>query len=127
MKIINIFILMFSVTIAFSQIDTLNDSLLLNILDRLKIKESKIVLAQAKLETGNYKSNYYVKKHNLFGFRDKKGYIEYTSILSSCIAYKKFQKKYYKGGDYYDFLTKIGYAEDSTYNNKLKNIVKCLK
>ena len=34
------------------------------------------------------------------------------------------QYKYKNNEDYYHFLDRIGYAEDSLYNNKLKNIIK---
>ena len=34
------------------------------------------------------------------------------------------QYKYKNYEDYYYFLDRIGYAEDSLYNNKLKNIIR---
>tara|TARA_R110000796_G_scaffold237559_2_gene357610 strand:- start:457 stop:576 length:120 start_codon:yes stop_codon:yes gene_type:complete len=36
--------------------------------------------------------------------------------------YKEFQDVNYKGGNYYDFLERQGYAEDDGYINLLKNI-----
>lgn len=93
-------------------------------LQLLDVKHIKIVLAQAKLETGNFKSNYFKKRNNLFGFKGNHGYLYFNSWKECCKYYKRWQKKRYKGGDYYHFLKKVGYAVDPTYIKKLK---KCLK
>ena len=87
------------------------------------IKHDSIVFAQARLETGNFKSYLFKKHNNLFGFRGKKGYIEYNHWTESVAAYKRFQDKYYKGGDYYTFLEDRGYAEDPDYINKVRSCV----
>ena len=92
-------------------------------LDSLDIKHSDIVYAQAKLETGNFKSNLFLKNNNLFGFRNKNKWLKFDSWQDCCKYYKKWQEKHYKGGDYYKFLINVNYAEDSTYTNKVK---KCL-
>lgn len=81
-----------------------------------------VVIKQAILETGNFTSNVCKTKHNLFGFLIKEGYLKFNNWRESVIYYKKWQQKRYKGGDYYQFLSKIGYAEDTSYENKLKNI-----
>ena len=95
---------------------------------RLEIKYPEIVLAQSVLETGWFKSRRCLEDHNLFGFRSKKGYLLYDSWDSSVSAYFNWQYKYYRGEeDYYVFLQKIGYAEDSLYIYKLKSIVKKLE
>lgn len=99
-----------------------NDSILLSKLIKLNVKYPEIVLKQAKLETGNYKSNYYIKNYNLFGFRTKNGYKKYNYWVDACKDYKKWQDKYYKKGDYYNFLLDIGYAEDTIYIYKLRHI-----
>lgn len=90
----------------------------------LGIHHVNIVYAQAKLETGNFTSNLFLKNNNLFGFRGKNGYIKYNNWKESCLAYKLWQQKRYNSGEYYyRFLKDIKYAEDSDYINKLK---KCL-
>ena len=94
------------------------------LVDTIGIKHPEIVFAQARLETGNFKSLLFTKNNNLFGFRGKNGYIEYNHWTESVKAYKRFQDKYYKGGDYYSFLERIGYAEDSNYIKKVKSCVK---
>lgn len=96
---------------------------------QLKLKEIKfpeIVEAQARLETGNFTSNYFNNYHNLFGFRSKKGYIKYTTWLKSIEHYAIWQKKYYKNDneDYFTFLERINYAEDTNYIIKLKTCIK---
>ena len=84
-----------------------------------------IVLAQAKLETGNYKSKVCTVYNNLFGLRKSDGsYYKFNSWQESVKAYKDWvQNKYTPPNDYYDFLDSIGYAEDVDYTNKLKNMV----
>ena len=84
-----------------------------------------IVLAQAKLETGNYKSKACTVYNNLFGLRKPDGsYYKFNSWQESVKAYKDWiQNKYIPPNDYYDFLDSIGYAEDGNYTNKLKDMV----
>jgi hypothetical protein len=53
---------------------------------------------------------------------DGKKYHTYTNWVESVKAYKLWQDKYYKGGNYYDFLDSIGYAEDGKYTSNLKQI-----
>lgn len=79
-----------------------------------------IVLAQARLETGNFKSKLYKTHHNLFGIKYGKKYASYPNWRASIADYKKRISSRYKGGDYYAFLKKIGYARDKSYTNKLK-------
>ena len=84
-----------------------------------------IVLAQAKLETGNYKSKACTVYNNLFGLRKPDGsYYKFNSWQESVKAYKDWvQNKYTLPNDYYDFLDSIRYAEDGNYTNKLKDMV----
>ena len=90
-----------------------------------KIHHPDIVLAQAKLETGNYKSKACNVYNNLFGLRKSDGsYYKFNSWQESVKAYKDWvQNKYTPPNDYYDFLDSIGYAEDGNYTNKLKDMV----
>ena len=90
-----------------------------------KIYHPDIVLAQAKLETGNYKSRACTVYNNLFGLRKPDGsYYKFNSWQESVKAYKDWiQNKYTPPNDYYDFLDSIGYAEDISYISKLKDMV----
>ena len=113
-----------SMNVANSQ--TLNDSTLMVELVKNNIVYPEIVLAQAKLETGNYTSRICRVKHNLFGLNSSKGYRSYSTWQESVVAYKKLIQSRYKGGDYYKFLERIGYAGkgNTLYTKLLKRIVK---
>lgn len=80
----------------------------------------KIVLAQARLETGNFTSKLCKQKHNLFGIKHKGKYASYRTWRESISDYKKCISSRYKRGSYYSFLKSIGYAEESAYISKLK-------
>lgn len=105
----------------------MSDASLEAMLIRENVQHHKIVLAQAKLETGNYTSSLCKNKHNLFGLKGKRGYIKFNSY-EECIRYYKshIQNRYDGHSDYYTFLQKIGYATDPNYVTKLKKIVRNL-
>lgn len=90
---------------------------------RQKVPHYEIVLAQVRLETGNFKSKLCKNKHNLFGIKHKGKYAHYSHWKHSISDYKKRISSRYKGGNYYDFLKRIGYAKDPNYIRKLKKIV----
>ena len=89
-------------------------------LKRQGVPHASIVLAQARLETGNFKSALCRKHHNLFGIKRGRSYAHYATWQQSVADYKKRISSRYKGGDYYAFLRKIGYAQDGKYISKLK-------
>lgn len=107
----------------------LNDSTLYLALQYYEIKHPRIVLAQAKLESGNYKSKHCINKNNLFGLYNskKKRYYSFEHWSHSVLAYKNMVEYKYKGGDYYAFLVKISYASDPNYISKVKQIENNLK
>jgi len=84
-----------------------------------EIEHPKIVFSQVMVETGNLKSKGAKIKNNLFGFFNKSGHMSFDSWEESIIYYKEWQNKKYIGGNYYNFLKKVGYAEDSLYISKL--------
>lgn len=95
------------------------------------IQHPDIVYAQAILETGNFKSKQCLEHNNLFGLYNsrKQEYYKFEHWTQSIIFYRKYiQNRYYMMGyddiHYYNFLQRIGYAEDPNYINKLKQIVK---
>ena len=91
------------------------------------IKYPHIVYAQALIETGNFKSDLCLSDNNLFGlYNSKRGkYHRFDHWTESVIAYKDFiQYRYKPPEDYYKFLQRIGYAKDSNYISKLKEVVK---
>jgi flagellum-specific peptidoglycan hydrolase FlgJ len=88
------------------------------------IQHPRIVMKQAVLETGWFKSPYLMKRNNLFGFRYKKAYMKFDTWQKSVDYYKKWQAKYYKdpNEDYFTFLLRIKYAQSPTYIQTLKRI-----
>lgn len=103
--------------------EPLNDKTLMKELRKNNISHPNIVLAQAKLETGNYTSSILKSHNNLFGLRKGNRYRKFGHWTESVIAYKNLIQSKYKGGNYYAFLTSEGYAEDDSYIEKLKDFV----
>ena len=103
----------------------LSDSTLYLALEYYNIKHPRIVLAQAKLESGNYTSDHCIRRNNLFGLYNSKRK-EYYSFdhWTDCIeGYKNMiEYKHRDGEDYYDFLIRIKYATDPAYVDKVKQI-----
>lgn len=95
-----------------------------------EVDHPEIVYAQAVLETGWFTSNLCLNYHNLFGLYNSKKlqYYKFNHWTESVVAYVKFvQYKYNPAENYYDFLNRIGYAEDKDYISKVKNITNRLQ
>jgi flagellum-specific peptidoglycan hydrolase FlgJ len=89
------------------------------------IKHPEIVLAQSILETGWYKcSDCSLDVNNLFGFFYKGKFLGWDTWQESVKYYAWWQGQLYKGGDYYEFLKRIGYFTSKNYIVELKKIVK---
>lgn len=100
----------------------LNESNLKEELHKHNIPHANIVLAQAKLESGNFKSNLVQTHQNIFGLKKGNKYRKY-SHWTECVAdYKSCISNRYTGGDYYAFLNRIGYASHPNYTKLLKDI-----
>ena len=89
-------------------------------LQRQRVPHADIVLAQARLETGNFTSRRCKVDHNLFGIKHGRRYAKYKRWQDSVADYKERISSRYKGGSYYVFLRKIGYASDPNYERKLR-------
>lgn len=85
----------------------------------------KIVLAQAILETGWFRSSVCLNKHNLFGLTNPRTgkYYEFNHWTESVRAYYTKVQYKYKGGNYLLWLDKIGYAEDPNYITAIISIL----
>jgi len=92
-------------------------------LKKHNIPHAKIVYAQAKLESNLGKSSVYKRTNNLFGLRKGNKYRSYSHWTDCVKDYKKCISSRYTGGSYYTFLDKIGYAEDSNYISKLRELI----
>ena len=92
------------------------------------IKYPKIVLAQAILETGWFKSSVCRNKHNLFGLTNPrtKDYYEFNHWTESVKAYYTKVQYRYKGGNYLLWLKQIGYAEDKGYIRAIIRVMRNL-
>lgn len=95
-----------------------------NYIELLEIKHPEIVLRQAVLETGWFKSRFLMSKNNLFGFTIKKRYSRFSNWKSSVEYYKKWQDEHYTNPreNYYHFLARIKYARSPNYIATLKKI-----
>lgn len=102
-----------------------------NLLAEIKrngIRHPKIVLAQAILETGWFRSSVCRNKHNLFGLTNPrtKTYYEFNHWTESVRAYYTKVQYRYKGGNYLLWLRDIGYAEDPGYIHAIIKVLKQL-
>ena len=90
------------------------------------IQHPRIVLAQAILETGWFRSPLCRNRHNLFGLTNPKTgkYYEFNHWAESVRAYYTKVQYKYKGGNYLLWLRDIGYAEDPRY---VREVIKVLK
>lgn len=102
-----------------------------NLLAEIKkngIQYPKVVLAQAILETGWFKSSVCRNKHNLFGLTNPrtKDYYEFNHWTESVKAYYTKVQYRYKDGNYLLWLKKIGYAEDKGYIRAIIRVMRNL-
>ena len=94
------------------------------VINQSDLVSKEIVLKQAILETGWFRSYSCRVRNNLFGLtKPKGGYFEFNHWAESVKGYlTKVQYKLNPKENYYKFLKRIGYATDSNYIKKLKMI-----
>jgi uncharacterized FlgJ-related protein len=111
---------------------------LIELIKELNIRFPHIVLAQAKLESGNYKSKIFLQNHNCFGMKQARvrvntakgtslNHAYYDTWRESVIDYAFYQCRYMSNtsteAEYYAALD-ASYAEAGTsYSKALKQIV----
>ena len=97
---------------------------LVDVIEEVGLNNQLFVLAQAVLETGHFTSSVCKNYHNLFGLYDSKhkDYYRFARWEDSVIGYQKFIQYRHKGGNYLQFLRRIGYAEDPRYTTKVAQI-----
>lgn len=117
--------------------DDFSEELLVQYIKDLNIKFPHVVLAQAKLETGNYSSRIFQENNNLFGMKEasvrchtslgtqykhafyqnwRESVLDYALYQSTYLSTFKTEKQYYR------YLDR-SYAESGNYSETLKTIV----
>lgn len=104
----------------------LNLTNLMAVSDEVGLSNQLFVMAQALLETGHFSSRVCKEYNNLFGLYDSKSrdYFRFARWEDSVVGYKKMIQYKYKGGNYLNFLKRIGYAEDPRYITKIAKMAK---
>ena len=93
------------------------------VLEQQGVQHADVVLRQAITETGWFKcTKCSLTRNNIFGFYYKKRYLEFDNWVECVRYYKRWQDRHYKGGDYYAFLKKVGYATNPRYIQDLKSL-----
>lgn len=126
-----------------SQIETVSNTnefteeKLMSYIKQLNIRFPHIVLAQAKLETGNFKSRLFKENNNLFGMKcatkrpfthkgEQRGHAKYDKWQDCVIDYALYQAAYLSKkkteSEYFAYLSE-NYAEDTNYIVTLKKII----
>lgn len=123
--------------IILAEYNEFSEEKLIQKINDLNFRFPHIVLAQAKLETGNFSSKSFTYANNLFGMKQAKarsttangtamGHAQYDNWTESLYDYALFSNAYLNKirleSQYYDYLSQ-NYAEDPSYVTKLKSIV----
>jgi flagellum-specific peptidoglycan hydrolase FlgJ len=107
--------------------DTPTVELVLQACKYYDVQHADIVVSQAILETGHFRSKLCLEYNNLFGLYNsyKHEFFKFNHWTESVKAYKdKIQNRYNGESDYYKWLDDLGYAEDPMYINKVQIIQK---
>lgn len=117
--------------------DEFSQDKLVEMLKDLNVKFPHIVLAQAKTESGHFKSGIFFENNNLFGMKEaqrrittaegtNRNHAYYNHWRESVYDYAFYQCRYLSGikseAEYFEYLG-ASYAEDTQYVSKLKNMV----
>jgi hypothetical protein len=123
--------------IVIQEYNKFSEDKLIDKLKELNIKFPHIVLAQAKLETGNYTSKVFRENNNLFGMREahqrittakgtENNHAYYHTWYESVLDYSFYQCKYLSNITteelYFDYLSQ-SYAENPSYVSILKDMI----
>lgn len=118
--------------------DTFTEEKLKSYILELNIRFPHIVLAQARLESNNFKSRIFLENNNLFGMRvaisrptmnkgEQYGHAMFNTWRESVVDYAFYQAAYLKDikteNEYLDYL-KQSYSETDDYVERLKTCMK---
>jgi len=115
-----------------------SEEAVISLLRECNVKYPYIVLAQAKLESDNFKSKMFKENNNMFGMRkakqrvtssesEKKGYVYYRNWIDGVYDYCMWQQNMtYNVSNESEYFAKLEekYAEDVNYVSKIKEIIK---
>jgi hypothetical protein len=110
---------------------------MIKLMKQLNIQFPYIPMAQSILETGFWKSDIFLENHNLFGMKEararistasgtNKNHAHYNSWRESIYDYAFYQCRYLpkiQSEDEYFAYLGASYAEDTSYINKVKQII----
>jgi uncharacterized FlgJ-related protein len=114
-----------------------SENKLIEKITELNFRYPHIILAQAKLESGHFKSTIFLENNNMFGMKEAKlranlakgtnrGHAYYETWQESVIDYALYYSSYLRSikteGEYFEYLRQ-NYAEDPTYVQRLKQII----
>lgn len=122
-----------------AELSTLQDSVI-NEMVCLNIKYPHIVLAQAQIESNNFKSRLFRRNKNMFGMkvaksrptcaqRSANGYAFYDTWRESIIDYAFYQSSFLRNKSESDYIAALAasYASDTTYASKIRHLSKSNK
>lgn len=115
----------------------INDTLVYQYLLEIRAKHPRVILAQCKLESANYKSSLFISNRNLVGMKvssrrtsfnigGRSGYQKYDTWFQCLNDYVLWGMTHnydkMSESEYISYLNKI-YAEDNSYAQKLNDII----
>ena len=118
-----------------------SEKALIKLLESCNVKYPHIVLAQAKLESGNFTSKVFKQNNNMFGMRkarqrvtsaqgEKNTYASYRDWVDCVYDYAMYQSSVMCNvSNESEYFRKLGerYAEDSLYVSRLQHIIQTKK
>lgn len=103
---------------------------------KYNFKHPEIVLAQARLESGNFTSSIFLENNNLFGMKkaysrpttavgEARGHAVYNSWQQSLADYALYSAAFLRYSSQEDVLAHLGrhYAEDPIYEDKVRRVI----
>ena len=115
-----------------------SEAQLIKKISELNFRFPHIILAQTYQETGHYTSTIFKTNHNLFGMKEaalranlatgtNRGHALYDNWQDSVVDYALYYSTYLYDikteGEYFEYLRQ-NYAEDPTYVERLKSLIK---
>jgi uncharacterized FlgJ-related protein len=114
-----------------------SEAKLIDKIKSLNFRYPHIILAQAKLESGHFTSNMFLKNNNIFGMKEansrahlargtRNNHALYDSWQDSVVDYALYYSTYLYDirteGEYFEYLRQ-NYAEDQKYVQRLKELI----